>query len=66
METKYAVQLVNNGHTFYLRGTTWTSEPDRASRFNSQSEAQDALEKAKKFMARKSDAKRAVIATMQG
>lgn len=64
METKYAVQLINNGHTFYLKGTTWTSAPERASLYASPVHAQEALEKAKKFMARKSDAKKAVIVTM--
>lgn len=64
METKFAVQLINNGHTFYLKGTTWTSAPERASLFPSAVHAQEALEKAKKFMARKSDAKKAVIVTM--
>lgn len=35
---------------WYLKGTTWTSDPDRASKFNSRDEAQAALDRAKKFM----------------
>jgi hypothetical protein len=66
METKYAVQLVNNGFTFFLRKTTWTSTPERASLFENEAAARMALDNAKQFMARKSDAKRCVIITMEG
>lgn len=56
---KYVVKL-DNGVLYYLRGTTWTSERERANEFQSLSNAGLALEKARKFMLPKLR-KRAVI-----
>jgi hypothetical protein len=65
METKFAVQLINNGFTFYLRGTTWTSDPARANLFPDPALASAALAKAKKFT-KPALFKRAEIITMEG
>lgn len=65
METKFAVQLINNGFTFYLRGTTWTSDPARADRFTDRDAAADGAKKAKKFT-KPALYKLATIITMEG
>lgn len=57
----YVVKLVNNGLPFYLRSTVWTGELDRATRFETREAAQAGLDKARQFMRRKTDAKRATI-----
>ncbi len=58
----YAVKLGE----YFLKGTTWTSSTERAPKFETTEAAQAGLEKAKQFMARKSDAKKATIITMEG
>lgn len=40
----------NEGQTFYLRGTVWTSCIDRAAKYGTIEQATAAIEKAKKFM----------------
>lgn len=62
----YAVRLNNFGDVFFLKGTTWTSSTERASKFETTGAALEALEKAKKFMARKSDAKRCAVIEVEG
>jgi hypothetical protein len=59
----YLAKLVNNGITFYLRNTVWTGDVERATRYETEIDASAAVERAKKFMARKSDAKRVQIVT---
>jgi len=44
------VTTVNKGVTFYLRGTTWTFNIDRASVFTSREAAETAVKKARMFM----------------
>lgn len=46
----YRVSVINGGTRWFLRGTTWTSELDRADLFDSESAAADRFEKARKFM----------------
>jgi hypothetical protein len=46
----FVATLNNNGFTFFLRGTIWTSDPARAQLFADRTEAEFALEKARKFM----------------
>lgn len=59
-------KLVNNGLPFYLRSTVWTGELERATRFETKEQAVAAVEKAKTFMRRKSDAKRVTYEEVQG
>lgn len=54
----YVAKLVNNGLPFYLRSTVWTGELERATRYETLEQAKEALKQARKFMARKTDAKR--------
>jgi len=61
MSSMYAVRLSNGGYEFFLRKTVWTSTIERASLFPTEDDARAALLKAKQFMARKSDARRAEI-----
>jgi hypothetical protein len=61
MISMYAVRLSNGGYEFFLRKTIWTSTIERASMFSTEDDARAALLKAKQFMARKSDARRAEI-----
>lgn len=49
----FQVTLNNNGATFYLRGTTWAFVPERGNTFESVEQANAAIERAKKFLARK-------------
>ena len=44
------VTTENEGRTFYLRGTTWAFDADRANKFETLEQAKEAVEKAKKFM----------------
>jgi len=46
----YVVNVINQGQSWYLRGTTWTGEAERASRFASEQAARAGLLKAKPFM----------------
>lgn len=46
----FIVTLHHMGATFYLRGTIWTAEKDRGDKFASRSNAEFALDKARKFM----------------
>lgn len=48
---KITVSIQHAGQTWYLKGTTWTGELDRAFKYESEEQAYEALEKAKKFMA---------------
>lgn len=50
----FQVTLENDGQTFYLRGTTWAFSKDRGNVFETSEQAHAAIEKAKKFLARKS------------
>ena len=61
MSAMYAVRLTNGGYEWFLKSTTWTSNLERASLFSTEEDARAALAKAKRFMARKSDARRAEI-----
>ena len=61
MSPMYAVRLTNGGYEWFLKNTTWTSTLERASLFPTEEDARAALAKAKQFMARKSDARRAKI-----
>ena len=53
----FQVTIENAGQTFYLRGTTWAFSADRGNTFASEIAAAAAIEKAKKFLAKKSLAK---------
>jgi hypothetical protein len=57
----YAVRLSNGGYEWFLKSKIWTSTIERASLFSTEEDARAALAKAKQFMARKSDARRAEI-----
>lgn len=46
--------IVEMPHDWWLRGTTATSERGRASRFMTEADAAFAIERAKKFLPRKS------------
>lgn len=46
----FKVFLKSADFNWYLKGTTWTSEINTASGFDSKEEAQKALDKAKKYM----------------
>ena len=48
--TIFKVTVVSNSNPFYLRNTVWTSDPDRATEFESWSDALAGLRKAEKFM----------------
>ena len=50
----FIITLENDGNTFYLRGTTWAFDRDRANLFETSEAAHVAIEKAKKFLAKKS------------
>lgn len=50
----FQVTLNNAGATFYLRGTTWAFTAERGNVFATSEEAHAAIEKAKKFLPRKS------------
>lgn len=43
-------KLDNGGYTWYLRGTTWTSDRDRATQFEELDQAFEAQRKATQFM----------------
>jgi len=45
----FTIQTVSNGTTWHLRGTTWSSDPERASRFETKEAANAALLKIKPF-----------------
>lgn len=47
---KFIITVANAGHMFYLRKTVWTGELERADRFDTESDARTALDKASKFM----------------
>jgi hypothetical protein len=47
--TNWRVEVVNGGFTWYLRGTTWTSDPARAYSFPTEAKAREGLERAKPF-----------------
>jgi len=49
--------LENGGFTWHMRGTTWTSDRDRATTYRTTDEALEAKNKASKFMKAR-DAKR--------
>lgn len=49
----FHVTVINQGLTFWLRGTTWAFEAERGNTFETIEEAQAAIEKARKFMAPK-------------
>lgn len=46
------VTVINQDQKFFLRGTTWAFNEDRANKFETMEAAQIAVEKAKKFMAK--------------
>jgi len=46
----YLVKLENGGFTWYLIRSTWTTEIERASRFESLEAAKVAFEKQRKFL----------------
>ena len=46
----FIVQSVQNGFSWYLRGTVATTDPRRASLYPTQDDAQKALAKARKFI----------------
>ena len=54
------VRIQNAGGDYYLRGSVWTTQIERAAKFTSEEEAAEALEKAKKFT-RRSEFKKALI-----
>lgn len=69
MSSMYAVRLSKGGYEWFLKSTVWTSTIERASLFSTEEDAKAALAKAKQFMARKSDARRAeilLVNTLQG
>lgn len=45
----FIVETTSSGIPYFLRGTTWTCEPTRASTFDDQAAARAALDKARKF-----------------
>jgi hypothetical protein len=47
----FQVTVINQGNTFWLRGTTWAFHAERGTVFESREAAQAALDKAKQFMA---------------
>jgi hypothetical protein len=49
-QMSYIVTVVHNGNEVPLRGTVWAFSMDRAQQFETQQQAQAALEKAKMFM----------------
>lgn len=51
------VTMLNAGVTYYLKGTVWTSARERAQEFESGAAALVAVDKAKKFLPKKSMAK---------
>lgn len=61
MSSMYAVRLSKGGYEWFLKSTVWTSTIERASLFSTEEDARAALVKAKEFMVRKSDARRAEI-----
>lgn len=46
----WKVTVVNAGVLFYLKGTTWTGDKDRADSFTTKEAAQAAAAKAEEFM----------------
>ena len=56
----YILKLVNQGFTWYLKGTIWTSEQERAFTYDTTEHACSELEKAKPFM-KKSLVKKVII-----
>jgi len=46
----YIVKLINRGQVWFLRGTTWTGDADRAAVFANEQAAAMALVKAQPFM----------------
>lgn len=44
------VTTENQGVIFYLKGTTWAFNSDRADKFETLEQAKSAVEKARKFM----------------
>lgn len=46
----HIVTLIHLGNKFYLRNTIWSAHIDRATIYTSAQAAQDALDRAKKFM----------------
>ena len=46
----FIIKLHNQGHNWWLPGTTWTNFEDRAFAFPTEAEASAALIKAKPFM----------------
>tara|TARA_R110000868_G_scaffold122455_1_gene324398 strand:- start:255 stop:440 length:186 start_codon:yes stop_codon:yes gene_type:complete len=49
----YIVTVTNNGETFYLRGTVWAFNADRAFAYDNEPDARVALARARPFMAAK-------------
>lgn len=47
--TNWRVEVVNGGFTWYLRGTTWTSDPARAYTWPTELKAREGLLRAKPF-----------------
>lgn len=47
--TQYIARVENQGYTWMLKGTTWTSSIERADKFSSTHDAQQALQRAKRF-----------------
>jgi hypothetical protein len=50
---KFVVTLANMGNVFFLRGTVWVFYKDRATIYDTEEQAQEALNKAKPFMVAK-------------
>jgi len=49
----FKVTLSHDGHTFYLRGTTWAFVEDRGNVFDSIEAAKAGIERAKKFLVKR-------------
>lgn len=50
MNTTHYLVTLENGYTYYMRSTTWTTELERASTFETVEAAKTALERARQFM----------------
>lgn len=46
----FIVKIEDQTRAYWLNGTIWTSDKDRAQKFASRSNAEAALDKARKFM----------------
>lgn len=47
--TSWRVEVTNGGFVWYLRGTTWSSDPARAAQYATEEQARAALLRAKPF-----------------